>query len=185
MTDTLFQPKTYSAPAIFFHWLVALLIFVTVPLAWVMTDMATSPQKLQFYSWHKWIGVTVFLLAALRLLWRWSHGAPPAHAGMPDWQRKTAALTHFGLYVLLFALPVSGWVMSSAGGFPVVYLGIWQLPDLVAKNKPLFETMKEVHELLAYGLLGVVALHTLAALKHHFIDRDSVLVRMLPFLRPR
>ena len=88
-------------------------------------------------------------------------------------------------YVLLFALPVSGWVMSSAGGFPVVYLGILQLPDLVAKNKPLFETMKEVHELLAYGLLGVVALHTLAALKHHFIDRDSVLVRMLPFLRPR
>ena len=75
--------------------------------------------------------------------------------------------------------------MSSAGGFPVVYLGIWQLPDLVAKNKPLFETMKEVHELLAYGLLAIVALHTLAALKHHFIDRDGVLARMLPFLRPR
>lgn len=181
----LFQTPKYSHLSIALHWLVALIIVITMPLAWVMTDLPTSPQKLQFYTWHKWLGVTVFLLTVLRVLWRMFKPAPPLSAAIPVWQRHMAAASHVALYLLLFAIPLSGWVMSSAAGFPVVYLSIWQLPDLVGKDKALLETMKNVHGTLADGLLAVLALHTLAALKHHYIDRDDVLVRMLPFLRTR
>lgn len=175
----------FSPLAVALHWLVALLIATTVPLAWVMTGLEISPQKIQFYAWHKWLGVSIFLLVALRLGWRLIHGVPDAPSSMPAWQRKAAILSHSAMYLLLFATPLAGWVMSSAAGFPVVYLGIWQLPDLVGKDKALLDTMKEVHKALANGLLILVALHIVAALKHHFIDRDGVLARMLPFLRAR
>ena len=185
MTDSLFHQKNYSSLAITLHWLMALMIAATVPLAWVMTDMQTSPQKLQFYSWHKWLGVTIFLLAGLRLVARQIQGVPDAPTGMPGWQRKASRLSHAAIYLLLFAIPLSGWVMSSAAGVPVMYLGVWQLPDLADKDKALLDTMKGVHGLLANGLLVILAVHVLAALKHHFIDHDGVLARMLPFLRIR
>lgn len=184
-SSPLFHQKNYSILAIVLHWLMALMIVITVPLAWIMTDMQTSPQKLQFYSWHKWLGVSIFFLAALRLIARLIQGVPEAPAGMPDWQRTASRVSHAAMYVLLLAIPLSGWVMSSAAGVPVVYLGIWQLPDLVGKDKALLNTMKEAHALLANGLLIIVAVHILAALKHHFINRDGVLARMLPFLKRR
>ena len=137
------------------------------------------------YSWHKWIGVTIFLLVGLRLAWRVSHRPPALPAETPEWQRHAAAIAHAMLYLLMLAVPISGWVMSSAGGFPVVYFGVFQLPDLVTKDKELFELMKSVHFGLNKALLALVVLHVGAAVKHHYVDRDDVLARMVPYLDPR
>ena len=175
--------QSYGKTAIALHWVIALLIVITIPLAWVMMDLEDSPQGPLLFAWHKSIGFTIFLLAAARLIWRLIAGVPAAPANTPALANKVSGLIHFGLYVLLFAVPLSGWIMTSAAGHPLVYLGLWQMPDLVAKSHALHETTEEVHEILAYALLGLIALHTAAALKHHFIQRDDVLARMLPFLR--
>ena len=175
----------YSGFAILLHWLVALLILGSFVVGTYMVDLDLSPLKLKVYSWHKWIGVTVFLLVAVRLAWRVGLRAPAPPMAMPAWQRRAAAISHVLLYLLMVVIPVSGWVMSSAGGFPVVYFGVLQLPDLVAKNKELFELMKSVHYILNKTLLAVVLLHVAAALKHHYVDRDDVLARMLPLLKPK
>lgn len=177
--------RRYTGVAITLHWLTALLILGSFVVGTYMVDLDLSPWKLKVYSWHKWIGVTIFLLVALRLAWRVTHRPPVLPAAMPAWQRHAAAITHAMLYLLMLAVPISGWVMSSAGGFPVVYLGVFQLPDLVAKDKALFELMKSVHFALNKTLLALVVLHVAAAVKHHYVDRDDVLARMVPYLRPR
>ncbi len=99
---------------------------------------------------------------------------------MPAWQRRMAAATHVLLYVLIIIIPLTGWLYSSAAGVPTVYLGIVQLPDLVAKDKALATQLKLVHVTLNYTMLTLVIMHAAAALKHHFVDRDDVLRRMLP-----
>jgi cytochrome b561 len=175
-------PARYTGTAISLHWLVTFLILAAFPLGLYMGDLALSPLKLKLTSYHKWLGVTVFLLAAARLTWRANHTPPPLPAAMPAWQQYAAHGLHRLLYVLLFAIPLSGWLMSSAKGFQTVYLGVLPLPDLIGKDKALGDILKEGHELLNYGMLGLVIAHAGAALKHHFIDRDDILIRMLPFL---
>lgn len=175
----------YGNTAIALHWLIALLIFAGWSLGAYMTDLKLSPEKLKLYSWHKWIGITVLLLACLRAAWRVTHAPPPVNLAHPRWQRLAASLTHRMLYVLLFALPLSGWTFSSASGYPVKYLGLIPLPDLVGKNKALAETLGEVHELLAGLLALIVLVHVAAALQHHFFHRDDTLARMLPWARRR
>jgi cytochrome b561 len=146
-----------------------------------MSDLPLSPQKLKFYSWHKWAGVTIFLFVLVRLLWRLSHRPPEMPDSIPAWQRKVAAATHVLLYLLMLAVPFTGWLMSSAKGFQTVYFGVLPLPDLLAKNDELGERLQQVHMLLNYSMAALVVAHLGAALKHHFIDRDEVLARMLPF----
>jgi len=175
----------YTAAAITFHWLTVVLIIASVSLGLYMVELKLSPLKLKLYSWHKWIGVTIFLLAAARLLWRALHPAPPLPAATPQWQRVAAAISHWLLYALLVCIPISGWLMSSAYGVTVVYFGLIPLPDLVAKNKELAETLKVLHEALVYTMLALVLLHAAAAIKHHAVDRDDVLHRMLPLIKPR
>jgi len=170
----------YPAVSIALHWAVAALIAVGLPLGLYMHELRLSPLKLQLYSYHKWIGVTVFALVVLRLIWRLVQPPPPALPG-PAWQTRAAKLAHAALYVLMLATPLVGWVHSSATGVPTVYLGVWQLPDLVAASKPLARSLREVHEALSNALVAVVALHAAAALKHHWIDRDETLARMLPW----
>lgn len=170
----------YTRTAISLHWLVALGIIGTFTLGFYMADLPLSPNKLKLYSWHKWAGVTLFLLALLRLGWRLTHPAPPLPAGTPGWQVLMAHVTHWALYFLMLAIPVSGWLMSSAQGFPVVWFGIVPLPDLVGRDKALGELFLQMHVIMNYTLLTLVALHAAAALKHHFIDRDDILRRMLP-----
>ncbi|MFT4045131.1 MAG: cytochrome b [Solimonas sp.] len=177
------QSLSYSAPARFGHWLVALLIVAAYGVAWTMVGMKLSPAKLKLFNYHKWIGVTVFALAVLRVLWRLHRRPPPLPETMRAWERRTAEITHRLLYLLLFAIPLSGWLMSSAKGFQTVYLGKLPIPDLLAKNPPLGAALTEVHVALTWLLLGLLALHVAAALKHHLIDRDDVLRRMLPFTR--
>ena len=173
---------SYTRTAIALHWLAALLIVCNLLLGVSMVELELSPTKLRLFAAHKWIGVTVFLLASLRLAWRLAHPPPPAVA-MPEWQRRAAAATHATLYVLMLAIPLSGWVYSSSTGVSVVYLGLVPLPDLVAKDKSLAAVLKAVHVTLNLGLVALVSVHAGAALKHHFVDRDAVLPRMLPFLR--
>lgn len=171
----------YTATAITLHWLTALLVLVTFPLGVYMHELQLSPFKLQLLSYHKWIGVTIFLLTLWRLAWRVGHIPPPLPETIPLWQQRAAQGLHYLLYALLLIIPLSGWLMSSAKGVPVVYLGLVQLPDLVGKDKALGDLLHEVHEALNFGLLALVGMHVAAALKHHFIDMDATLLRMLPF----
>lgn len=171
------QGARYTRPAIALHWLIALLIFATIPLGVYMSDLALSPTKLRLYSYHKWIGVSVFLLACLRLAWRATH-RPPLLPVMPAWQARAAVLVHAGLYVLIFATPLSGWLYSSAIGVPTVYFGIWQLPDLVGRDKELASILKVLHKALVVVLSGLVIAHVVAALRHQFVQRDGLLGRM-------
>lgn len=174
----------YGSVARAAHWLAALLILGGFSLALYMTDLPLSPQRLKLYSWHKWIGVTVLLLALLRLLWRGITHAPPLPGHMPAWEQAAARLSHWTLYALMLATPVAGWLMSSAKGFQTVYFGVLPIPDLLEKNPPLGKTLAEVHEILAWTLIALVAVHAAAALKHHFRDRDAVLAGMLPGVTP-
>lgn len=172
----------YTRTAISLHWLMALLVFVTFPVGVVMHEMVLSPDKLRMLSYHKWLGVTVFLLLVVRLVWRVNHKPAPLNVALPQWQRKAAELVHVLLYVLLFAIPLSGWLMSSAKGFQTVYLGILPLPDLLAKDKVLGDALAVLHQVLNISMLLLIFGHVAAALKHQFIDRDGTLARMLPFL---
>jgi cytochrome b561 len=168
----------YSTPAVVLHWLVALLILAGFPLGIYMVDLPLSPDKLRLYSYHKWIGVTVFVLVAVRLGWRLTHTPPPLPEGMAAWQRRASAIVHGLLYVLMIAIPLSGWLMSSAKGFQTVWFGVLPLPDLLQKDRELGDLLAGVHKALNFTLLALVILHVAAALKHHFIERQPFLQRM-------
>ncbi|MBN8770456.1 MAG: cytochrome b [Thiobacillus sp.] len=168
----------YSTPAIVLHWLVALLIFVAFPLGLYMADLPLSPEKLKLFSYHKWIGVTVFMLAGLRVVWRLTHTPPPLPASVASWQRRASAVAHGLLYLLILVIPISGWLMSSAKGVQTVWFGVLPLPDLIGKDKALGHLLEEVHETLNYTLLALVVLHVAGALQHHFIERQPFLQRM-------
>lgn len=168
----------YTRTAVTLHWLIAALIFITFPLGVYMSDLALSPDKLKLYSYHKWIGVSVLLLAMLRVLWRLGHTPPPLPASTPRWQQLAAHAVHGLLYALLLAIPISGWLMSSAKGVQTVWFGVLPLPNLVQKDKALGELLTQVHQGLNLALLLLVAAHVGAALKHQFIDRDGLIRRM-------
>lgn len=173
--------QRYTNTAILLHWLMALLIVAAFALGLTMVDIpGLTPTKLKYFSWHKWLGITVLGLACLRVLWRLTHPAPAYPAGMPAWQHQAAAALHGVLYLSLFAIPLSGYLYSLAAGVPVVYLGLVPLPVLIAPDPELKPLLKSVHYALNMLLLGGVGLHVLAALKHHFIDRDGVFKRILP-----
>ncbi|MBL0122499.1 MAG: cytochrome b [Betaproteobacteria bacterium] len=179
------KTERFTSTAITLHWLVAAMMVISVAIGLYMTGLKLSPDKLKLYSWHKWVGVTIFMLVAIRAAWRLSHASPPMPASMPAWQRHTANAAHILLYVLMFAIPLSGWLMSSAKGFQTVYFGVIPLPDLLGKNEALGELLQEVHRLLNYTFIAIVAVHVAAALKHHFIDKDDVMQRMLPHKAPQ
>ncbi|MBL6751517.1 MAG: cytochrome b [Nevskia sp.] len=170
--------RQYTRTAMALHWIVAGLIACGFVLGLIFADLPFSPQKLKLASYHKWIGMTVLLLAALRGIWRLTHAAPPL-APMPAWQAALARATHLLLYGLMLAVPMLGWLMTSAQGVPVVYLGVLKLPDLIGKDKLLGSFLAELHGGYAWLLFYVFLLHAAAALKHHFVDRDDTLRRML------
>ncbi|MFT7722647.1 MAG: cytochrome b [Roseateles sp.] len=172
------QPAArYTPVAIALHWLLALGIVGAFGVGLYMTGLPFSPARLKLYNWHKWAGVTLLALSALRLLWRLTH-RPPADLPMPAWQARAAHAMHGLLYLLFFAVPLAGWAYSSAAGFPVVWFGVLPLPDFVPRDKALAESFKTLHMAFAYGLALLVLAHVGAALKHHFIDRDGLLARM-------
>ena len=171
--------ERYGGVAMALHWMTAALIVANLLLGLSMVPLPITPRKLQWYMVHKWIGITVFLVTCARLGWRRSHRPPPP-VEMPDWQRRAAAASHVLLYALLIVIPVSGWLYSSATGVQVVYLGIVPLPDVVPKDKALAGILKAIHLTLNFAMFTLVCMHAAAALKHHFVDRDATLIRMLP-----
>jgi cytochrome b561 len=172
--------KHYTKTAKSLHWLMAILLFGLLALGFYMSDLPLSPEKLKYYSWHKWAGVTAFLLVLVRLGWRVTHIPPALPTTMPKLMQFAAHAGHLALYGLMLAIPLSGWLMSSAKGFQTVWFGVLPIPDLLAKNKELGDLLKEVHESLNILFIITLAGHIGAALKHHFIDKDDILTRMLP-----
>jgi cytochrome b561 len=174
----------YTLPAIALHWLLALAILGSMALGWYMSGLKFSPLQLKLYNWHKWAGVTILTLSLLRLAWRLTHRPPALSArtlqAMPSWQLRAYHATHHLMYLLFFAVPLMGWTYSSMAGFPIVWFGVLPLPDFVAVDKEFAKVIKPIHGWLAYTLLALVALHVAAAIKHHFIDRDGLIGRMLP-----
>lgn len=161
-----------------FHWAIALLVLALLSVGFFMTGMEFSPQKLEIYGLHKSFGILVLMLAALRLVWRWTHKPPPALETHQKWEKSLSKFIHFALYAVIFAMPLSGWLMSSAGDFRNSFFGLFEMPDLVAKDQPLFKIMRDVHGWIAYAIIALVGLHVAGAFKHHFIDRDETLKRM-------
>jgi cytochrome b561 len=140
----------------------------------------SRPEKLQLYSWHKWAGVSAFLLVWSASAWRVTHIPPALPASMPKLMQLAAHAGHLALYGLMLAIPLSGWLMSSAKGFQTVWFGILPIPDLLGKNKELGDLLQTVHMSLNLIFVATLAGHIGAALKHHFIDKDDILTRILP-----
>lgn len=170
----------YTTTAKGLHWLMALLIFGLLALGFYMADLPLSPEKLQFYSWHKWAGVTAFMLVWMRLVWRLTHRPPAYPAAMSKLQQGAAHAGHFALYLLMVAIPLSGWLMSSAKGVQTVWFGVLPLPDLLGRDKSLGKQLAELHSALNIGLLCLIGVHAAAALMHHVVHKDDILRRMLP-----
>jgi cytochrome b561 len=185
MTASLQPPRqTYTATAKCLHWLLAAALIGLIAFGWYMTGLPISPTKLKFYNWHKWAGITILVLSVARLLWRITHRPPPlpaqVQAAMPGWQRAAHHCVHHLMYALFLVVPLLGWAMSSAAGFPVVLFGVLPLPDFVPKNMELAVALKPWHGRAAWLLTALIALHVAAVLKHQLIDRDGLLARMLP-----
>ena len=174
--NTTFTP--YTAVAKGLHWLMALLILGLLVLGMYMHDLPLSPQKLELYSWHKWAGVTAFVLVWLRLAWRVTHRPPALPEGMAPLMRLAAHAGHAALYGLMVVIPLSGWLMSSAKGFQTVWFGVLPIPDLVGKDKELGDLLQQVHQALNLLLMLTLAGHVAAALWHHFVLKDDTLRRM-------
>ena len=176
---------TWGAVARGFHWLIAVLILAQFVVGSVAEEMKLTPAKLDLFVWHKSIGVTILALAVLRLLWRLGNPPPAMPAGTPRWEHRLAALGHWALYALMFAVPVSGWLVSDASRVPFKAYFVLPMPDIIETSRSLQEAAEDVHEGLTTALLVVVIVHIAAALRHHFLLRDDVLRRMLTGKRSR
>ncbi len=168
-----------------FHWLVVILVLVMAYLGLTMTDLPNSPHKIRLYALHKSIGLTILALVALRLLWRWYAGTPRPLGGIARRQARVATATHWALYLLLFAMPVSGWLVNSTAGFPLQWFGLFNLPSIAGKSEAMHALTRSAHEFLFWTLVATVLLHAGAAVFHHVVQRDGTLLRMLPNRQPR
>lgn len=178
---------SYGPVAILLHWLIALLIFAALGIAWTMTDdsLPNGPEKFQLYQWHKSLGMTVLTLSLLRLVWRLVNPPPPLPEGMRPWEIKLTRLVHGIFYFLMIALPLTGWMMNSASPYKLEFFGWFEVPSLpVLPDLPNKDEVRhglgEAHESLATIMIALLILHVAGALKHHFVNRDNVLRRMMP-----
>jgi cytochrome b561 len=172
--------RAWGALSKFLHWLIVLLIIGQWTIAQYAENLPLAAKGPPL-NLHKSLGMTILALAIIRLVWRLANPVPSLAGLTRTWERALATISHVLLYALLFAMPITGWLMSSARNFPVSWFGRFQFPDLVAPSQPLYRQMHELHETLFAVLASVALLHVAGALKHHFIDRNEVLRRMLPF----
>lgn len=168
----------YGLAAIILHWLLALIVITLLCVGLYMTSLKVSPEKLKIYGLHKEFGIVVLTLVIIRILWRFINITPKLT--IPHWERMAALAVHWALYILILAMPMTGWLMSSAAGFPVSFFGLVTLPNLIAPNDYLRHFFAQTHEILAIILIALIGLHFLATLKHHFYDKDDTLWRILP-----
>lgn len=172
----------YGLPAMALHWIMAALMIGLFAFGLWMDELPKNDFRVSMFGLHKSLGVLVLLLVAVRLAWRAVNPAPRPVAG-PLWQQLAAHGAHLALYGLMIAIPLAGWLMSSAAGKPVSLFGLVTLPPLIGQDKPLKETFEEVHSALAFAMIGLVFIHAAAAVWHQRIRKDGVLARMLPLAR--
>lgn len=171
--------RAWGSIARSFHWLVAALILGQFALGWIAGSWPRSPLKVDLFVWHKSLGILVLALVLLRLAWRLFERTPALPAAMPPWERRAAAASHALLYLLMLALPLSGWVINSAANFPLKLFWLVPLPPITAPGKGTQELAEAVHNGLFWAMAALLLLHVAAALRHHFVQRDEVLRRML------
>lgn len=178
----------YTRTAIILHWLIALLIVGQLAGGKIMMWLEPTPFKFELFQLHKSFGFIILGLSVVRLLWRLTHKAPALPGGMKPWEIWAAKLTHIGFYGLIIGIPLSGWVMVSVST-PKITTKIFKavkVPDIpIARTEPLEALTKSVHEILGYLIIALIAVHIGAALKHHFVNKDGVLARMIPALTPK
>ena len=175
--------EDWGAVAKTLHWLVACLILLQLGLGLAAVSWHLSPTKLELLIWHKSIGMLILLLVLTRLGWRVTGPTPDLPPDTARWERLAARTSHLLLYLLMLALPLSGWVINSAANIPLKLFWVVPLPDIAAPNKPLEDAAALVHVVLVVALLLLLLVHIAAALRHHYIKRNRVLTRMLPFAR--
>lgn len=169
----------YGAVAITLHWLMALLIIVQLSVGLYMVQLLDNAWKLKVYGWHKENGALILILVAIRLLWRLGNVVP--RLWLPRWEKLIAQAAYWALYGFMFAMPLSGWLLTSAAGRPFSFFGLFIMSSLIAPNPGLVELFAETHKWLGYGLIAVIVLHVCGALKHHFYNKDTILRRILPW----
>lgn len=167
----------YGFIAIFFHWIMALLLIGLLILGLYMVALPISFEKLKLYGWHKEYGLLALALVILRLIWRLINILP--RLDIPLWEKFAARSVHWLFYIFMFALPITGWLITSAAGLPASFFGLFVLPNLISPNEELRLLFQEIHEWLGYGLIAIIVLHVSAALKHHFINKDDILRRII------
>jgi cytochrome b561 len=180
--------SAYTRVAIALHWAIALTIIALMVFGVLMTK-EWMPNRFAIYQWHKSFGITVLVLSLLRLAWRLGHPPPPLPPGMKGWEVFAAKLTHVGFYALMIGMPLLGWAMTSASRLPIEneLFYLIPLPDLpgVPVGDAVEARFKRAHEIGGYLIFGLLLLHVGGALKHHFVEKDNVLARMIPALRRR
>jgi len=172
--------KEWGGFSKFFHWTIGLLVIALLIVGIIMEGMEVSPLKFQIYAVHKATGILVFTLVLLRIIWLAFNRRPEELKSYTKLEHRVANIVHILLYIAMIGMPLSGWIMSSAANFPVSIFGLFTLPDLVSPNEDLAELMKQIHMICGYSLIVAVGLHVAGALKHHVIDKDITLRRMLP-----
>jgi len=170
----------YGLVAIFLHWIMAIIIISLLGLGLYMTQLPLSPEKIKLYGIHKEFGVLVLGLVILRVIWRLSNMNPLLPAYMPNWQKLAAYSAHFAFYIFMFAMPITGWILSSASGFPVSFFGLFTLPNLVQSSENLRFLFGNIHQFLAYLFIATILLHIAGTLQHYVIYKHNLLRRMWP-----
>jgi cytochrome b561 len=178
-------PNTYGAIAKFLHWGIVILIIAQYVMAEAAEELPDGPDKLAMIARHKSVGMLVLLLALGRIGWKLANRGLPQPVPMTRSLQIAAAAGHGLLYLLVLLLPFSGWMMSSAAGYPPAFFGLFEFPSLLGSSHDLHEALEEVHETLFNAVVVVAALHALAAVIHHVWMKDDTLRRMLPFAKPR
>ena len=173
------KPVRYSSGSKFFHWTVATIVILMLSVSFFLEDLPERYEGLG-YMLHKSFGLTVLGLMIVRLIWLQYSGKPALPATVPRWQRFVARTVQYGLYLLLFAMPLSGWVMSVAANRVPTFFALFPLPLPIAPNKYLAEVAEEIHTTIVWILIALIVLHIAGALKHYFMDKDKVVQRMWP-----
>jgi cytochrome b561 len=173
-------PQRFGTVAIVLHWFIAAAMLFSLALAWYLEDL-DGEEKIAWLAVHKWSGMVIFVVAIVRLLWRIRHPAPDYGFEMPRWQHIAAHATHILLYVLLFSMPITGYVAETARGRDTTFFGVFPIPALVPLNRKLSFYALTVHDWSQYGLYALILLHVGAALYHQTVLRDRLMSRMWPW----